>query len=113
MSQTEEGKKFDGGKSPLYIGCINYFPRSLLGVADISQYGVNKYGVWGGWRSVPDGIRRYTDADLRHITLEAFGLYDEESHMAHALHHAWNALARADKMLEDGIIQVYDPDVKR
>jgi len=96
------GKKFDDGKSPIYSGCFNYFARALRAVADISNYGFKKYGSWGGWRTVPDGLSRYTDADARHLISESFdGRYDPESKLLHAAHHAWNALARLELILQE------------
>lgn len=103
----EVGKKFDSEKPPVVSGALNYFPRALMAVAMDSEYGFRKYKKWGGWRSVPEGKQRYLDADGRHMLMEPIeGLYDAESGLAHAQMHAWDALARLDKMLEDGDIEL-------
>jgi hypothetical protein len=105
----EKGAKLDAGKSPVYRGCIAYFPRAIQAVANVSQYGATKY-TWNGWESVPDGINRYTDALGRHITKEGIeGLYDLEiendtkypGHILHASQVGWNALARLELILRE------------
>lgn len=98
---NEPGAKLDAGKSPLYRGFFNYFPRAIRAVADVSAFGAAKYS-WGGWRSVPDGYTRYSDALVRHIDDEAAGEFlDRDSKLFHAAHAAWNALARLELMLEE------------
>lgn len=94
--------KHDAGKAPIDRGLLSYFPRALEAVAFVSQFGYEKYKQWGGWRFVPDGLARYSDAALRHRLLEKLNDYDAESGYLHAAHEAWNALARLEKMLEDG-----------
>lgn len=99
--------KFDGNKVPVVSGALQYFPRALMAIAMDSEYGFRKYGAWGGWRGVPDGVRRYTDADGRHLLAEAIeGPYDIESGIAHAVMHAWDAMARVEKLLEDREIEM-------
>lgn len=104
---SSEGKKYDQDKAPLVQGCLHYFPRALLAVAMISKHGAEKYNVPfsdQNWRKVTDGIKRYTDADGRHLLGDAIdGPYDPDSDYLHAAHHAWDALARLEKMLETGI----------
>jgi hypothetical protein len=103
MSQ-EPGKKLDQGKSPLLQGCLAYFPKALLAVADVSAYGAKKYNVPyadKNWERVPDATARYSDALARHILAESFdGLVDPESQLKHAAHAAWNALARLELLLK-------------
>lgn len=103
----ELGAKFDGGKSPVYRGALDYFPRALAGVAEVSLYGANKY-AWKGWESVPDGYNRYSDALGRHLLKESVeGPYDiTDSNLLHCLQIAWNALARAELYLKE------NPDAK-
>ena len=100
--------KKDVGKVPFHQGLVAYFPRALQGVAMVSEYGARKYGRYGGWSDVPDCVVRYSDAKARHLFAgEIEGLYDEkDSGLAHALQEAWNALARAEKMLQAGTIAV-------
>lgn len=98
---NEPGAKLDAGKSPLYRGFFNYFPRAIRAVADVSAFGAAKYS-WGGWRSVPDGYTRYSDALVRHINDEAAGEFlDRDSKLFHAAHAAWNSLARLELMLAE------------
>ncbi len=88
----EAGSKLDAGKTPLFQGLLDYFPRACLAVADVSARGAEKY-AWKGWESVPDGINRYKDAHARHIVNESIdGDYDPDGFL-HAAQIAWNALA--------------------
>lgn len=91
------GAKLDAGKvRPSLI--VGGFSRALLAVAEVGTYGADKY-TDGGWAHVPDGVRRYTDAMLRHHLAEALGPIDEDSGLTHAAQTAWNALARLELML--------------
>jgi hypothetical protein len=109
IAAKEPGSKLDFGKSPVFRGCLNYFPKALMAVANVSAYGANKYS-WRGWASVPDGYNRYSDALGRHLVKEMVeGPYDLEirndpkypGEVLHAAQVAWNALARLELYLED------------
>lgn len=92
--------KYDGGKSPVFRGAVSYFPRAISAVAGVSAFGASKY-AWNGWRGVPDGFNRYSDAMVRHLIYEAEGeVLDPDSGLLHAAHAAWNALARLEMLLE-------------
>lgn len=101
------GAKLDAGKSPLLRGAIQYFPRAIQAVADLSAYGANKY-TWNGWESVDGGIDRYGDAMVRHLIKERTeGLWDLEvlndpkypGHVMHPVAASWNSLARTELIL--------------
>lgn len=95
------GVKYDGGKPSPYRGVIDYFPRAINAVADISSFGASKY-AWKGWLTVPEGIERYSDALVRHLIAEGTGEFtDSDSGLPHAAHGAWNALARLELMLRE------------
>lgn len=106
-----EGKKFDAGKAPIVQGCLHYFPKALLAVAQVSAYGAKKYNVPfsdKNWSRLEDAFNRYTDGMGRHLMLESLeatdtGAYDptgaKGSEMLHAAHVAWNALARLELLL--------------
>lgn len=95
------GAKLDAGKAPLLRGVIDYFPNALEAVAEVSGHGAEKY-TWGGWRTVPEGVDRYGDALVRHLTKEAAeGSRDGDSGLLHAAHAAWNALARLELLLAE------------
>lgn len=100
-------KKLDANKVPIYEGCIQYFPRALMAVAMVSEYGFRKYGAWGGWRGVLDGVVRYTSAKYRHgLMQEIEGPYDVgDSGLSHAAQEAWNALAKLERLLEANAIE--------
>ena len=96
----ELGAKLDAGKDPVLRGCIQYFPRALKYVAGISDWGARQY-AWEGWRTVPDGINRYGNAQGRHLCDEKIdGPLDPKTGKLHAGQAAWNALARLELILE-------------
>ena len=89
-------RKDDTGKPPIVQGVLRYFPKALCAVADVSAYGFKKYGAWGGWRYVDDGLQRYTNALGRHLLADGL---DPESGLMEAAHAAWNALARLELLI--------------
>lgn len=91
------GAKLDAGKEPVRL-ILHAMPRALLEVAKVGGFGAAKYSE-NGWRSVPNGVHRYTDAMFRHALKEGFELRDADSGMLHAAQVAWNALARLELML--------------
>jgi len=95
IGQHAPGAKLDAGK--VRAGLVLFgFAHSLEQVARVGTYGAEKYSD-NGWMQVPDGVRRYTDALLRHLLAEAMGeRIDPETGLPHAAHCAWNALARLD-----------------
>jgi hypothetical protein len=99
--------KLDAGKAPVWMGFMRYFPRAMLSVALVSDYGYRKYGTWGGWRDVKDGVNRYSDADARHTILQAVETYDDsDSGLAHAAQEAWNALAKLELLIAEGVVEI-------
>lgn len=93
--------KYDAGKVGVFQGLINYFPRALWGVAEISTFGAQKY-AWNGWADVADGYNRYQDAKFRHALKQAMGEeIDPDSQKYHILHEAWGALAAAELYLRE------------
>lgn len=94
-------RKDDAGKAPIYRGVLAYFPDAVACVASVSAFGASKY-AWNGWLHVPDGIGRYSDGLVRHLTQEGAGeVLDAESGLRHAGHVAWNALARLQLMINE------------
>lgn len=109
LGSNQPGAKFDANKSPVFRGALQYFPRALKAVADLSKNGAAKYS-WKGWREVDDGPNRYGDALARHITDEAIeGVWDLKAmndpthpyNVLHAVAQSWNSLARTELMLEE------------
>jgi hypothetical protein len=101
-SAKEAGSKLDAGKVNVVRGAIRYFPEALKAVAHVSELGAKKY-AWDGWRTVPDGINRYTGALGRHLLHDPFatdsgpgGLGDDVLHYAQV---AWNALAALELII--------------
>lgn len=100
MSQHQPGAKLDADKVRAGL-VIAGFSKALLEVGLVGTYGATKYTA-NGWRSVPDGVERYTDAMYRHLLAEAGGeLRDNESGLLHAAQAAWNALARLELLIAE------------
>lgn len=93
------GSKLDAGKNRLGLVLMNFAP-ALEAVGRVGTFGASKY-TENGWKQVPNGIDRYTDAMFRHLMKEAQGeVLDPDSQLAHAAHTAWNALARLSLMID-------------
>lgn len=93
--------KYDAGKPSVFQGVIEYFPRALWGVAEISTFGANKY-AWAGWEGVQNGFKRYKDAQYRHALKKAMGEdVDPDSELEHLKHEAWGALATLELYLRE------------
>jgi hypothetical protein len=61
-------------------------------VVEVLEYGAKTYSE-DGWRTVPDGRRRYTDALIRHMVAYLRGEErDATSGLWHMAHVACNAL---------------------
>lgn len=95
------GMKYDGGKLLANI-LFEDFGNALTGVMEISTFGAKKYAR-NSWKTVPDALQRYKDAMVRHQLAMGRGeVYDDESHMLHAAHFAWNALATLELLIKSG-----------
>ncbi len=113
VGDTGSARKMDDGKAPLYQGFDKYFPRAKWAVAMVSEYGDRKYSVDGihystQWCAVPNGFPRYFDAEARHVTkAEIEGPYDDgDSGLPHLAQEAWNTLAKLERAIKDGLIEV-------
>lgn len=92
------GAKLDAGKvRPALV--LGGFARALLEVSKVGTGGALKY-TDNGWMEVPNGIKRYDDAMLRHWLKEKAGEEcDSDTGLFHAAHLAWNSLARLDLLI--------------
>lgn len=98
VNQHEIGAKLDNGKPMASL--IGDFGLALLEVAEVSTFGAKKY-TREGWKHVPNGIERYSDAMWRHLLKENTSELDDDSSLTHAAHLAWNALARLELMMRE------------
>lgn len=97
----EAGAKLDAGKNRLGMVLLG-FSRALMAVGVVGTYGASKYSD-NGWMAVPDGVARYTDAMYRHQVTEGFESHEPSTGLLHAAQGAWNALARLELMLREGV----------
>jgi Domain of unknown function (DUF5664) len=104
LAPATPGAKLDKGKVDVLRGAIQYFPKALEAVAFVSYLGAKKYS-WMGWKSVPDGIRRYGAALARHLVYDAFARDDGPGGLGpevlHAAQVAWNSLARLELIIKE------------
>ena len=101
LNSKTPGAKLDAGKSPVFQGALDYFPRAIAAVSDVSMVGAKKYS-WKGWEKVLDGFNRYSNALARHLLAESTeGPIDADTGELHAAQVAWNALARLELLLRD------------
>jgi hypothetical protein len=113
----EPGAKLDAGKPAIGL-VLRSFPDALCAVNAIAEHGRQKYTL-DGWKSVPNGLERYTDAGDRHRLKIAKGqLTDEDSGLLERAHHAWNALAALQLEIEKLKSETYGrtvipPDLER
>lgn len=99
-SPHSPGAKLDSGKvKPALI--IEGMARAIWAVSEIATFGAHKY-TEGGWVEVPEGEKRYANAQYRHILKKAMGeTIDPDSEKLHLAHEAWNALAKLDLYLRN------------
>ena len=98
-----EGIKYDSGKLRL-AEMMQDFREPLSAVCRVWEFGADKYEK-SNWKYVDNAIDRYTNAMLRHLMEEETCAFDEESHLLHAAHVAWNALARLQFILNNMITE--------
>ena len=86
---VENGAKYDQGKAQLSLLDFGF----LNGIAEIREYGLKKYGEPESWKSVPDALKRYNDAMLRHLFAHLDGeKTDSESGLKHWDHFKCNVM---------------------
>lgn len=96
----QPGAKVDAGKPRMHL-ITGGMARALVEVSKVGTFGAAKY-TDGGWVEVPDGFRRYEDAQQRHAAYRHMGeTYDRDSKLLHLAHEAWNALAKLDLYLRE------------
>ena len=106
------GMKYDGGKLLANI-LFEDFSNALTGVMEVATFGANKYAR-NSWTGVPDPLKRYRDAMVRHQLAMGRGeVYDEESGILHAAHFAWNALATLELIITRNGGRIKTPPAKK
>lgn len=98
--KEEKGTKFDKGK-PRLGEMIQDFRKPLLEICKVWEFGADKYSK-SNWKKVENGEERYTNALARHFAAEMDEVVDAETKLHHAIHVAWNAIARLYFIIKDG-----------
>lgn len=102
------GIKLDDGKPKPFKHFLLEFPNAINAVAKHAEYSVDDPGhVLYGWKSVPDGFKRYSEAVTRHLIDSPppyeevpLALGDLNQHVLAATIVAWNAMARLELLLQ-------------
>ena len=98
--QHQAGAKVDAGKVRMHL-ITGGMARGITEIAQVGTFGAAKYSD-NGWIDVPDGFRRYEDAQQRHAAKRHMGeVLDSDSGLLHLAHEAWNALAKLDLYLRE------------
>lgn len=100
LSQHTPGAKVDAGKIRMHL-ITGGMARAITDVAKVGTFGAAKYSD-NGWIQVPDGFRRYEDAQQRHAAKRHMGeTIDADSGLLHLAHEAWNAMAKLDLYIRE------------
>jgi hypothetical protein len=92
------------GKPPVYSGVLAMFPRAILELARVSEFGAKKHEVslpQQEFLDVPDAETVYKNAEARHLIGEAlYGpINATDGGVYIAAQRAWNALADLEVLL--------------
>ncbi len=80
-------KKDDKGKTRFDL--IDF--GTMKGIADVLEYGLEKYGAKNSWKTIENPVERYTGAFHRHFIAHNNGvLFDDESGLPHLSHAMCN-----------------------
>ena len=99
FDDLKDGVKYDNNKPRLAEMLVD-MREPLLALCKVWEYGANKYTP-DNWKKVDNGKDRYTNAMLRHLFAEEDNPVDNESSLLHAVHIAFNALARLYFILQE------------
>lgn len=88
------------------VECIQKFPRALLEVARVAEWGDRKHNQPLGskfYLEVPDADTTYLDAEARHMIAEVIEgpINAEDDGMLHKAQKAWSALADLEVFLRN------------
>lgn len=83
--------------TPVYSGCLNYFPNAIAAVARLSKLGNDKHNPGEPLHWSKEKSNDHEDCIARHL-LDADKI-DPETGMPHAVQVAWRALALAETIL--------------
>lgn len=95
---TKEGRKVGKVRMDLVMQDM---PRAIEALARVMTWALDAKGYKeSDWLHVPDAINKYSGGMHRHDNKEKRGQeFDDESGLEHAIHTAWNAMARVELIL--------------
>lgn len=97
---TKEGRKIGKVRMDLVVQDM---PRAIEALARVMTWALGSKGYnESDWLTVPDAIQKYHGGMHRHDNKEMRGqTFDDESGLHHAIHTAWNAMARVELILRE------------
>lgn len=98
---TKEGRKIGKVRMDLVVKDM---PRAIEALARVMTWALSgeKGYAESDWLHVPGGIQKYHGGLHRHDNKEMRGqTFDDESGLHHAIHTAWNAMARVELILRE------------
>lgn len=95
---SKEGRKIGKVRMDLVMQDM---PRAIEALARVMTWALDSKGYKeSDWLHVPDAINKYSGGMHRHDNKEKRGQeFDDESGLEHAIHTAWNAMARVELIL--------------
>lgn len=95
---SKEGRKVGKVRMDLVMQDM---PRAIEALARVMTWALGEKGYKeSDWLHVPDAINKYSGGMHRHDNKEKRGQeFDDESGLEHAIHTAWNAMARVELIL--------------
>lgn len=95
---SKEGRKVGKVRMDLVMQDM---PRAIEALARVMTWALDSKGYKeSDWLHVPDAINKYSGGMHRHDNKEKRGQeFDDESGLEHAIHTAWNAMARVELIL--------------
>lgn len=102
---TPGGRKAGKVRADLVIAG---FPNALMALAKVMGWAIEGKGYdEGDWANVPDAAKKYRAGMYRHDLKESIGpVEDDESGLHHAIHTAWNSIARLEMLVRTGVIKL-------
>lgn len=86
------GVKNDSGKPKMSMLFSKALKPAIISVIRVLEYGAVKYPGEDNWAKVEDGVNRYRDAALRHLSDHCTGARTDESGLPHLAHAACSVL---------------------
>lgn len=111
MGELSKATKEKYNKPQVFLGVVGRFPRAMLSIARVSEYGAVKHKVpMGdmGYVSIPGANTLFKEAMMRHAIKEGIEgpINEEDGNLLHKAQTAWCALADLEVYLSQNCTEV-------